>query len=161
MSSTPALRPSKARLFVALDLPEGARADLARWRASALGDPGLRLVAPEALHVTLVFLGHLAEDQIPRIAATLPADATAPVMRALSVKPVPPRRPRLFALDLSDQDGRCAAIRASVSAALESLGLSAPETRPFGPHVPRARARNGGRGGALDVTDPPAEPWRA
>ena len=45
-----------------------------RWSRGATrcwrGGDGLRPVAPEALHVTLVFLGYLPEKEIPRVAST-------------------------------------------------------------------------------------------
>jgi RNA 2',3'-cyclic 3'-phosphodiesterase len=153
-------RPSKARLFVALDLPEDAREELVAWRATALGHPDLRLVAPEGLHVTLTFLGHLDEAEIPRIAGALPRDAAAPRLHAVGVKPVPPRgQPRLFALDLADEDGRAGAIQSTVSDALEALGLYQPEKRPFWPHITLARVRKGGRMRRLEVPNPPAAAW--
>jgi RNA 2',3'-cyclic 3'-phosphodiesterase len=153
-------RPSRARLFVALDLPDDAREDLVRWRARALDHPDLRLVAPEALHVTLVFLGHLDEELIPRIEELIePPSVEPPVLRAVGVKPVPPRGPRLFALDLEDEGGRCGAIQAAVSDALSAEGLYEPEKRPFWPHVTLARVRKGGRVRRLDVADPPGDAW--
>jgi RNA 2',3'-cyclic 3'-phosphodiesterase len=151
--------PSKARLFVALDLPEAAREALVAWRGWALEHPDLRLLAPEALHVTLVFLGHLPEEDIPRIAAALPRDAGAPALRAVGVKPVPPRQPRLFALDLADDEGGAAAIQASVAGGLEALGLYQPEKRPFWPHVTLARVRKGARVRRLELPDPPSGHW--
>jgi 2'-5' RNA ligase len=151
--------PSRARLFVAIDLPEEAREELAAWRGKALDHPDLRLVAPEALHVTLAFLGHMPEDEIPRIAAALPRDSAAPRLRAVGVKPVPPRQPRLFALDLEDEDGRAGAIQSEVSDALERLGLYEPEKRAFWPHVTLARVRKGGRVRRLEVPDPPDDAW--
>jgi RNA 2',3'-cyclic 3'-phosphodiesterase len=146
---------------VALDLPGEAREALVEWRRR-LEHPDLRLVAPEALHVTLVFLGHLPEEEIPRIAeAIAPPPMEAPVLTASGVKPVPPRRPRLFALDLDDEDGRAGRIQGAVSDALVALGLYEPEKRPFWPHVTLARVRKGGRVGRLDVAEPPSEPWAA
>jgi 2'-5' RNA ligase len=156
-----ASRGSSARLFVALDLPEDARAELVDWRARALDHPDLRLVAPEALHVTLAFLGHLDEEEIPRIAAALPREAAAPRLHALGVKPVPPRRPRLFALDLEDEAGRAAAIQSEVADALGGLGLYEPEKRPFWPHVTLARVRKGARVDRVEAPPPPAGVWRA
>jgi 2'-5' RNA ligase len=157
-----ASQPSKARLFVALDVPEDAREQLVAWRERALGgEEGLRLVSPDALHVTLAFLGHLPEEEIPRIAAALPREAAAPELRAVGVKPVPPRAPRLFALDLVDEDGRAGAIQSQVSAALEALGLYEPEKRPFWPHITLARVRKGARVRGVEAPLPPAEPWRA
>ena len=69
----------KLRLFVALDLPEPARAALAAFRA-AMADPAVwRPVPDEALHLTLAFLGHRPEADVERIAAVLRgAPATAP-----------------------------------------------------------------------------------
>ena len=154
-------RPSKARLFVALDLPAEARAALVEWQRQ-LEHPDVRLVAPEALHVTLVFLGHLPEEEIPRIAEAIePPPAEAPVLTAKAVKPVPPRRPRLFALDLADEGERAGGIQASVSEALEGLGLYEPEKRPFWPHVTLARVRKGARVPRIDARKPPSEPWVA
>src|SRR4051812_36429593 len=58
----------RARLFVAMDLPEDARAALAGWREQAFaGREDVRLAAVATLHVTLVFLGWMAEKEIPRI----------------------------------------------------------------------------------------------
>jgi RNA 2',3'-cyclic 3'-phosphodiesterase len=159
------LRTSSARLFVAMDLPAEARDALVRWRAEALaGRDELRPVAAEALHVTLVFLGHLPEERIEEIAALVEdavPDVEAPLLTALGVKPVPPRRPRLFALDLADEGGRAGAVQQSVSDALEAAGLYEPEKRPFWPHVTLARVRKGQRAEALPGPEPPADPWRA
>ena len=154
---------SKARLFVALELPGDARAALVAWRAEALGGRDeLRLVDADALHVTLAFLGHLDEEVIPRIGNLLqPPAVEPPLLTALGLKAVPPRRPRLFALDLADEDGRAGVIQAALSVALERAGLYEPEQRPFWPHVTLARVRKGARARAIDAPDPPAEPWRA
>ena len=59
----------RARMFVALDLPEPARTALAGWRDSLVAGRGeLRPVAPTALHVTLVFLGWQDESAAAQIA---------------------------------------------------------------------------------------------
>jgi RNA 2',3'-cyclic 3'-phosphodiesterase len=148
-----------------MDLPEGARADLAAWRQEALGGRDeLRLVDSQALHMTLVFLGHLPEEEIPRIAALVRAavpDGPAPRLTAVGMKPVPPRHPRLFALDLADADSRAGEVQASVSDALEAAGLYEPEKRPFWPHVTLARVRKGARAALIEAPPPPAEPWDA
>ena len=59
----------RARMFLALDLPEDAR-DRARRlaRRAPRGRSDLRPVRPEALHVTLVFLGWQDESAAERIA---------------------------------------------------------------------------------------------
>ena len=95
------LKSPRARLFVALDLPQDVRTGLVDWQQTALADPALRVVAPDALHVTLVFLGYQAEKDVKAIAKTAFAvEAEAPAVE-LAPEPVGiPRgkRPRLIAL---------------------------------------------------------------
>ncbi|MET0958070.1 MAG: 2'-5' RNA ligase family protein, partial [Solirubrobacterales bacterium] len=62
------LKSPRARLFVALDLPDRVREGIGRWQAKALADPALRPMSPESLHVTLCFLSYRPEKAIPRIA---------------------------------------------------------------------------------------------
>jgi 2'-5' RNA ligase len=130
-------------MFVALDLPAGVRSELAAWRDALVeGRSDLRPVAPEALHVTLVFLGWQDEAAAEAIAAAAFRDAPpAPILRAAGVRPLPPRDPRLFALDLEDLEGRASTLQAGVSEALEAGGWYRPEKRPFWPHVTLARVK--------------------
>jgi RNA 2',3'-cyclic 3'-phosphodiesterase len=124
---------------------------LGAWRSSEVGDrDDLRLVAAESLHVTLAFLGSRPVDELPAVAAAVSSAVSrlgAARMRVAGVKPVPPRRPRLFALDIADPDGGAGALQSAVSEALASGGFYEPERRPFWPHVTFARVRGrGGRG---------------
>src|SRR3954453_8005550 len=84
---------SSARLFVALDLPDEARAELVDWRERALGGrEGLRLVDPAGRHVTLAFFGHRPESEIERIAETVRGavrPGTPPCLAAKGIKAVP------------------------------------------------------------------------
>jgi 2'-5' RNA ligase len=123
-------------------------------------------VAADALHVTLVFLGWQDESAAERIAeaafGALP-DGPAPVLAPAGVRSVPPRDPRLFALDLEDEGGRATALQAAASAALEAGGWYRPEKRPFWPHITLARVKRGERRVAPlpDEPPPPAEPFEA
>lgn len=151
-------RPSKARLFVALELPEASRAHVARLLSP---DDAWRLVPSESLHVTLAFLGWRAEGEIGRIGALTAGAVTGvgPVgLVPAAVRAVPPRRPRLLALDLDDPVRACGELQGSVSAALAGEGLYEPEKRPFWPHVTLARVRRGHRVAAAPDTGalPPA-----
>jgi 2'-5' RNA ligase len=154
-------------MFVALDLPEPVRSELAAWRDSLVeGRDDLRPVAPQALHVTLAFLGWQdvqAADAIAEAAFGAVAAATSPVLRPAGVRPLPPRDPRLFALDLGDEAERASAVQARVSAALEAGGWYEPEKRPFWPHVTLARVKRGRRRvpALPDAPPPPAEPFAA
>jgi 2'-5' RNA ligase len=114
------------RLFVALDLPEAVRGALHDWAVS-LEDPALRLIAPESLHVTLLFLGE--SEPVP-----LPPAGAAPLLRIAR----PRRTPRVLAVSLEDPSGRAAELHRAV---VETAGRE-PETRPFWPHVTVARPRD-------------------
>lgn len=153
----------RLRLFVALDPPGDAREALAAWRDAAVaGRDELRPVPVEALHVTLAFLGPRPAGDVERIRAVIDAVAAghaAPLMAARGVKPIPPRRPRLFALDLSDPSGGAAAIQQAVSDGLR--GIYTPEERPFWPHITLARVRKGARAAPLEAQPPPDGEWRA
>jgi RNA 2',3'-cyclic 3'-phosphodiesterase len=154
-------------MFLALDLPDAARMALLEWRDGLVaGRRDVRPVAPEALHVTLVFLGWQDQSAAERIAAAafqaLPAEPP-PRLSATGVSSVPPRNPRLFALDLDDEGGRATALQAAASAALEAGGWYRPEKRPFWPHITLARVKRGERRvpPLPDDPPPPGEPFEA
>jgi 2'-5' RNA ligase len=135
------LKSPRARLFVALDLPDEVRDGLAAWGRQALGDPALRRVAPESLHVTLAFLGYLAEKEIPRLAEIVEASG-GPAPRIELGNPVqrPERgRARLFALPA--ESPATVELQAGLQEKLVEAHLYKPEKRPFWPHVTLARVR--------------------
>ena len=150
----------RARLFVALDLPEDVRGRLAAWRDELVaGRDDLRPVAEEALHVTLAFLGYRAEQEAGAIAEAMTSAAgDAPLLAPGEVEPVPPRRPRLFALDLDDPDGACSRLQQAVSDALEAGRFYKPEKRPFWPHVTLARVKRNRRAEPLPRRPAAARP---
>jgi 2'-5' RNA ligase len=135
------LKSPRARLFVALDLPAPARAGLVAWQRDALGDPALRAIDPEALHVTLCFLAYRPERDIERIARLLCGIEQRPVTIRFEAEPIPaPRgRPRLFAVDAPSDEA--VTLQAELSDALEAERFYKPERRPFWPHVTVARVK--------------------
>jgi 2'-5' RNA ligase len=142
------------------------RGQLAEWRDQLVaGRDDLRPVAEEALHVTLAFLGYRPEQEaaaiVEAMASAVQERATSPLLAAGEVKPIPPRRPRLFALDLDDPDGMCARLQQAVSDALEAGRLYKPEKRPFWPHVTLARVKRNQRADPLPAEAPPLDPFRA
>lgn len=153
----------RGRLFVALDLPEEVRARLAEWQRG-LSDPALRPIAPENLHITLVFLGWQAEKDFERIAETAlgTGAAAGPIPPApdveLAPEPVgrpPGKRPRLYAIEAASPE--TVVLQAQVESRLVAARFHKAETRPFWPHLTVARVRperRGGRKPAL-VRSPP------
>jgi 2'-5' RNA ligase len=141
------LKSPRARLFVALDLPQDVRAGLVDWQRTALSDPALRVVRPEALHMTLVFLGYQAERDAKKIARiAFDIEATAPAVE-LTAEPVGVpggNRPRLIAL--AAQSDQTVALQKQVEERLVEAGFHKPEKRPFWPHLTVARVKPEARG---------------
>ena len=157
--------PSKARLFVALELPEEARSAIVRWQGQVFGGYGrdVRPVRPASLHVTLVFLGHHPEaeiDSITEAAFSRLRGMEAPELAPAAVKGVPPRRPRLWAIDLSDRDARATAVHEAVAAPLVEGGWYEREKRPFWPHITVARLRAHARAPRVKADPPETGPFR-
>lgn len=151
------LKSPRARLFVALDIPEDVREGIVVWQQS-FEDPALRPVRPENLHMTLVFLGYRPEKEIERIGEAIRAvRSPAPELR---LKPEPvgiPRgkRPRLFVIDVESPGA--VGLQAEVERRLVEGRFHEPEKRPFWPHLTVARVkpeRKGGRKPAV-VERPP------
>ena len=94
------LKSPRARLFVALDLPDEVRARIAAWQEEALTDPALRPMRPDSLHVTLCFLSYHPEKAISRIAALLASVEPRPIELRFEPRPspIPKGRPRLYAI---------------------------------------------------------------
>ena len=152
------LKSPRARLFVALDLPQDVRAGLVDWQRTALADPALRVVRPEALHMTLVFLGYQAQKDVKAIAkAAFDVNARAPAVE-LAAEPVGvPRgkRPRLIAL--ASNSDETVALQKQIEERLVEAGFYKPEKRPFWPHLTVARVKPeapGSRKPALIRTEP-------
>jgi 2'-5' RNA ligase len=121
------------------------------------GREDLRPSAAETLHLTLAFLGYRPEKEIAAIAAAafgavegLLAAELAPA----AVTPLPRRSPRLFALDLTDRDGRAAAIQSAAEGALAQGRFYTPEKRPWWPHMTLARVKRGRRAAPLEPGEP-------
>jgi RNA 2',3'-cyclic 3'-phosphodiesterase len=129
------------RLFAALDLPDEVRDELAAWSSRELSDPALRPVRPEALHMTVCFLGWTPPERVDEAQAVIGAIAPRPIAIRLLAEPVakPSRRPSLFAIEAEAPEA--AVLAGEVSARYRELGLVEEEKRPFWPHVTVARVR--------------------
>jgi 2'-5' RNA ligase len=140
------LKSSRARLFVALDLPEELQTGITAWARRELVDPALRIVSPQSLHITLAFLGYLPEGEIGRLAAIVEAlGAAAPTIQLHDPLAKPSsRQPRLFTLPVDSPES--VVLQAELEEKLIAARLYAPEKRPFWPHVTVARVKSAGRG---------------
>ncbi len=136
------LKSPRARLFVALDLPEPVREALATWQAGGLADPALRPMRAAALHITLCFLGYHPERAIPPIAEIVTTIEPRPVELRFEaeVSPRPKGRPRLYALGAAGV--AAGELQDELATALAAEGFYVPENRAFWPHVTVARVRS-------------------
>ena len=134
-----------ARLFVALEVGEDDRAALVDWARAAVGeDRGMRVVAPEQVHLTLAFLGHRSPDEIPELAEATGrfAGRAAPPLRTGGALWLSPRRPNVLTVAIDDVAGALGVLHGELWDALEALGHER-ERRPFRPHLTVARVRHG------------------
>ena len=137
-----------ARLFAAADLPVEVREALVTWAHQAVGDDrALRLVGPQALHVTLCFLGWREAGDAQRVGEIVTSCAAA--ARGLAVGRVlwlAPRRPHVLTVGLDDPRGELPALQAAVSRrAGRRRRLHPRGTRVPAPRDGRARAARGSR----------------
>lgn len=153
------LKSPRARLFVALDLPDQLREEIVAWGRGALADPALRPVAPESLHITLAFLGYRPDKGIDRIAELMRESVgPAPWVELLDPEQRPPRgRAGLYALPVLSPGTE--SLQAGVAQGLAEASIYKIEKRPFWPHVTVARVRPEGRGSRRPavVSEPPGK----
>ena len=166
-------RGATARLFVAVDPPASVREELLSWARAALARlplrreqnalPDMRLLEPEALHVTLCFLGGRPVGEIEEIGSVLSgcAERVGEVTLGAPLW-LPPRRPRALAVEVHDPEGGLARLHGSVAKALADATGWQAERRRFKAHITVARMRgrsapwrsSQGREPALPATPP-------
>jgi 2'-5' RNA ligase len=139
------------RLFVAIELPETWLVALAAWQEQArldlaLPGRGLRWTRPEGLHLTLKFLGEVAEARIPRIEAALRGVVAERPRFSLEPGRIGSfgsrNRPRSLWLGLGGDLPAITELATAVDIALAGAGFDR-EGRPFRPHITLARVPEG------------------
>jgi RNA 2',3'-cyclic 3'-phosphodiesterase len=140
------LKSPRARLFVALDLPQAMRDEIEAWGERELRDPVLRRVPRDSLHITLAFLGWRPEKEIERIGEIVSGLESPAPLAELGDPAARPSlsRARLFALPVKSSGA--IALQAELESELVAAHLYEPEKRPFWPHVTVARVKSEGKG---------------
>ncbi len=146
------LKSPRARLFVALDLPDGVREGIVTWGRRELRDPALRVVRPESLHVTLAFLGYLPQKAIAELSEVVRGLCAPAAQIALGDPVAKPslRRARIFALPAVSPGA--VVLQAELERTLVAERLYKPEKRAFWPHVTVARVKSASRGTKRSAT---------
>jgi 2'-5' RNA ligase len=148
------------RLFVAVEPPEQVRGELANWARRALGrGSGARRLAPESLHLTMCFLGEQPPAVVEEIAAVLAGQIKAfAAVEELAVGApawLPPRRPRVLAVEVGDPEGTLRDLHGALSRELAACLAWQPPHERFRPHITLARMRPGSeRARELEPTPP-------
>jgi len=156
------------RLFTAVTPPAAALDALDAAVASARPTArGLRWVAREQWHMTLVFLGDVSDDQVDTVAGELGRVAARHPAMSLSLRgsgtfPPQPVRSRVLWAGVDGDTAALTALATDLREAAVALGIPV-ENRRYVPHVTVARARI-----TTNLTAPCArletlatEPWQA
>jgi 2'-5' RNA ligase len=160
------------RLFIAVEVPAPVKdALVAVQQQIRRGSPPVKWVAPEAMHLTLQFLGATDTRMVEPIGAALRqalAGQAACELRLGQPGAFPNmRRPGVLWVGLGGATAALEQMQQRIAAALDPLGFPA-ETRPFHAHLTIGRVRREATaaqqaqiGSALaHVAPPPALTWR-
>ena len=130
------------RVFIAIELPEAVRQKLADLESELSPvTTSARWVAPEAIHLTLKFIGELSESRLDVIDRALAGLAWKPFQVSVQGVGFFPgaRSPRVFWAGLAAST--MAGLAQEIDTRLERFGFDR-EKRAFRPHVTLARARD-------------------
>ncbi|WP_435100990.1 RNA 2',3'-cyclic phosphodiesterase [Halarchaeum sp. P4] len=137
------------RLFVSVDLPESLVEPVRKLQAEFEGADGLDFVDPAQTHVTLKFLGDVAEDEYDDVVAAceraVASSRVAPFDAELEGLGVFPSMDYISVLWLGVTEGavELAALHDAVERETTELGFE-PEEHDFTPHVTLGRMKHAG-----------------
>jgi RNA 2',3'-cyclic 3'-phosphodiesterase len=135
------------RAFIAIELPKEIKKELSVVQ-SKLNTPSkdyIKWVDPDGIHLTLKFLGKVAEDKVKDIieAMTVSVQGIRPFNLSLKGLGVFPNanRTQVAWVGLTGELSQLSKLHKQLEAELEKLGF-AVEKRRFSPHITLARLRN-------------------
>ncbi|MDY0039011.1 MAG: RNA 2',3'-cyclic phosphodiesterase [Desulforhabdus sp.] len=133
------------RTFIAIDVPTPVKSELDRLEKELKrSGADVSWVSPERVHLTLKFLGNVAEESIAEIKQALQqvAASSAPFrLQPASCGAFPSlKRMRVVWAGLRGDDGALRTLQKRVEAALVPLGFQ-PEERPFRAHLTLGRVK--------------------
>ena len=140
------------RSFLAFELPKEIREIISRGLAEMKKRPlDLRWVKPENIHLTVVFLGSVREQDLDSISDEVskvcgrygPFDISLNKCGVFGSR----RNPRVLWIGLDGDIKRMAFFKGSLTRHLKPFGMK-EEKRRFNPHLTLGRFRKGARGGA-------------
>lgn len=136
---------AKVRSFIALDLPEDLKKSLQNLQDELRNQTDcVRWVKPDHIHLTLKFLGAIAESQVAPIARIFEDVATGIrpfTLHAAGVGAFPnPRNPKVIWVGINDPVQPLMQFQKQLEEALAAIGF-APEKRLYAPHLTLGRVK--------------------
>jgi 2'-5' RNA ligase len=137
---------ARIRTFIAVDLPKTIR-DKAVALQGELAQTGVEVkwVEPENLHVTLVFLGEVADKDVPQVCEIAQEAVSGMTPFAASIETLGcfgnPRRPRTIWVGVGQGTQEMVTIHDNLEVPLLDLGYRREE-RKFTPHITLGRVRS-------------------
>lgn len=135
---------NKRRLFVAINLPEGIRKKLADWQGKwiSLDRNFINWVAKGNLHITLVFIGYVSDDETYEICKLVREVAKKHEPFFINLERIitgpPDATPRMFWVE-GEKSQELANLQNDLENALSIGAGYRKEVRPFRPHITLAR----------------------
>lgn len=137
------------RTFIAADMPSAAREGLALFLAQlrSLEIDKLRWVQPEAVHLTLKFLGEIDQERVGPVLSAMKESCDGASTFGLSTGGLGcfpnHRSPQVVWLGLEGDTEALGLLQAKLDGELNSTVGLPLENRPFRPHLTLARVRRG------------------
>jgi len=137
----------QVRSFIAIELPEELKVGLDQLQTQLRlgGQPWVKWVNPNGIHLTLKFLGSVAVDRINEITGAMEEAALGMSPFNLEVRELGAfpnlRRVQVVWVGIDGEVDKLTQLQQSIESNLAPLGF-AIEARPFTPHLTLARLRN-------------------
>jgi 2'-5' RNA ligase len=141
------------RLFVAVELSQDIKRVLARAQGS-LAEFGrmVRWARYEQMHLTLKFLGEVADDRVEQVCSSIESAALGSSPFQLGTRRAgcfpPGGKARVVWVGLAEESGELMDCQRRIEEALEQVGFPR-ERRPFSPHLTLGRVKDDKSGGRL------------
>ena len=134
------------RSFIAIEIPQPLKSRMEEiQRELRRTDADVKWVRPEAIHLTLKFLGSIRQEDVERISQALTpivADGESFEVRVQGMGCFPnPRNPRVVWLGVDRGREALAFLQRAIEKRMAELSFP-PEDRPFSPHLTMGRVRS-------------------
>lgn len=154
----------KTRTFIGVDIGDAIRASAAALQKElSKGGAGVKWAAPEAMHVTLLFLGEVDDRELHAVCrAVKGVAATEPpfALRVAGVGAFPtPRRPKVVWAGMTEGAEPLRRLYTALEEQMLELGCYRKEERGYTPHLTLGRVKGDADPAALAAEIPKRAAW--